>query len=134
MKFKIEYNFSRNVSEILRKAGYKSIFDPKTGKQSFSRSLTNGRYPRFHLYLKEEGPEIIFDLHLDQSKTRYKGQTAHNADYESPEVKNELIKIYQEVKKWTADSTMNEKKDENPNKKQKPTPQIKSWFKKIFRS
>ncbi|MFW5884804.1 MAG: hypothetical protein ACOCUF_01030 [Patescibacteria group bacterium] len=100
MKFKINNNFSRSASDILRKVGYKPIFDQKTGKSSYVRNLTGQRYPRFHLYLKESGDDIIFDLHLDQSKTLYKGQKAHNADYDTPEVKEELVKIYQEVKKW----------------------------------
>jgi hypothetical protein len=76
------------------------IFDRKTSKTSYVRNLTNQRYPRFHLYLNEIGEEIIFDLHLDQSQTLYKNQKAHKADYDTPEVKEELVRIYQEVKKW----------------------------------
>ncbi|MDZ7611909.1 MAG: hypothetical protein U5L10_04055 [Candidatus Moranbacteria bacterium] len=98
MKFKIPYNFSRNTSDMLRNAGYKFITDRKTGKNSYVQNISGGRYPRFHLYLKEEGDNLIFDLHLDQSPVRYAGQTAHKADYDSPEVKDELIRIYQTVK------------------------------------
>jgi hypothetical protein len=43
MKFKIDNNLTRNKSDILRKVGYKIIFDRKTGKQSFVRNLTGGR-------------------------------------------------------------------------------------------
>lgn len=100
MKFKIKNNFSQNINNITRDCGYLYIVDRKTNKDSYIRKLTNDHYPRFHLYLKEVGDEIIFDLHLDQTSSRYNNQTAHNADYDSPEVKNELIRIYQVLKKF----------------------------------
>lgn len=98
MKFKIKNNFSQNISNIMRRCGYVYIIDRKTNKDSYVRKITGNRYPRFHLYLKEIDDEIIFDLHLDQSSTRYDGQTAHNADYDSEEVKAELTRIYQILK------------------------------------
>jgi hypothetical protein len=45
------------------------------------------------MYITETTKKIIFDLHLDQSATRYEGQGAHNADYDSAQVKTELIRI-----------------------------------------
>ena len=93
--------------------------------------MTNERYPRFHLYLKEENNEIIFDLHLDQSKTVYSGAKAHNADYDSPEVKQELVRIFQEVKKAIPEEIEkklnNSKNETGQNKKSEP-----NWLAKLF--
>ena len=94
MKFRLPNKLTRTPEQILRQAGYFYIFDKISQHGSFVRKLTSQRYPRFHLYLTENTNEIIFDLHLDQSASRYKGQTAHNADYESAEVKTELTRIY----------------------------------------
>ncbi len=99
MKFKTANNLTHSPENVLRTCSYFPIFDRKTQKGSFVRKITGNRYPRFHLYLKEINNELIFDLHLDQSKNVYTGQKAHNADYESPEVKQELVRIFQEVKK-----------------------------------
>lgn len=98
MKFRLPNNFSRNVPNLVRKAGYFQIFDQKSGKGSYIRKVGANRYPRFHLYITESEAEVVFDLHLDQSATRYNNQTAHNADYESEEVKQELTRIYQAIK------------------------------------
>lgn len=97
MKFRIPNKLSHQIAVITRKCLYIEIFDKKTGKASFVRKLTKNHYPRFHLYIKESPEEVVFDLHLDQSQTRYENQTAHNADYESDEVKAELTKIYTTV-------------------------------------
>lgn len=99
MKFKIENKLNQNVYSILREAGYMPLHDRQTGKDSYVRKLFSGRYPRFHLYLKENPQEIVFDLHLDQNINRYQGQTAHNADYDSEEVRQELIRIFGFVRK-----------------------------------
>lgn len=98
MKIKLPNNFTQNIYAILRRAGYVPIRDRISQKSSFTRKLSSSHYPRFHLYLKEDGNHVIFDLHLDQAKTRYEGQTAHNADYDSPEVRDELTRIYQLAK------------------------------------
>lgn len=98
MKFKITNNLSQNVASLMRRCGYMPIHDRISGKDSFAKKLSNNRYPRFHMYINETEKEIVFDLHLDQSSTRYNNQTAHNADYDSEEVKSELIRVYQTTK------------------------------------
>lgn len=100
MKFKIENNLTQNVYSILRETGYMPLHDRLTGKNSYARKLSSNRYPRFHLYLQENPQEIIFDLHLDQNINSYEGQTAHNADYDSDEVRQELIRIFGFVRKY----------------------------------
>lgn len=102
MKFRFPLNqLLAQPVQIARRAGYFTITDSKTGHKSFVRKLTADRYPRFHLYLTKKNNEIIFDLHLDQRVTRYTGQPAHNADYESDLVRAELTKIYKIAKQKT---------------------------------
>ena len=93
MKFRLPNKFNRTSEQMLRQAGYFYIFDNHSQQGSFIKEPTGQRYPRFHLYLRETPEEVIFDLHLDQSASRYKGQGAHNADYDSDQVKAELTKI-----------------------------------------
>ena len=79
--------------EVLRKAGYSPFRDPKTGQSSFVLRLTSGFYPRFHLYLEEEGNTVTFSLHLDQKKPSYLGTHAHGGEYEGPKVEKEMQRI-----------------------------------------
>lgn len=83
----------------MRSCGYKHITDKNTGKESFVKKLSAQGYPRFHAYLVQNAKEVTVDLHLDQTKTLYSGQTAHRADYESKEVQNELLNIFNIFKK-----------------------------------
>jgi hypothetical protein len=131
VKFKVTNKLNYLPENILRSVGYFAIFDRKTQKRSFVRKLSNERYPRFHLYLKEENNEIIFDLHLDQSKTVYSGAKAHNADYDSPEVKQELVRIFQEVKK-AIPQEVERKTIESENKNQKEKQSEPNWLVKLF--
>jgi hypothetical protein len=100
MKFRLPNKLNQNISFITKKCGYLHITDRKTATDSFVRALSRDHYPRFHLYISESQEEIVFDLHLDQAKTRYEGQKAHRADYESEEVKMELTRIYQTVNQF----------------------------------
>lgn len=93
MKLQYPADQIQNPLPILRKAGYQPFTDPVTQKESFILRLTNGYYPRFHLYLKDEGGQIIFDLHLDQKKPSYKGTRAHGGEYEGPTVEREINRI-----------------------------------------
>lgn len=78
---------------ILQRAGYKYIIDRHTGHDSFVRILNNTGYPRFHLYLEENGDNIVLNLHLDQKKPLYKGQTAHGGEYDGEIVEEELKRL-----------------------------------------
>lgn len=133
MKFKVENNLNYTPENILRNSGYFPIFDRKSQKRSFVKQITGNRYPRFHIYVKEEGSEIIFDLHLDQSKTVYSGAKAHNADYNSPQVKEELVVVFQEVKK----ALPPEKEEIKPIVTPKKVEEMEfedqpNWLKKLF--
>jgi hypothetical protein len=69
---------------------------------------------------------------LDQTKTIYSGQTAHNAEYNSPEVKKELSRIYQEIRKWAIKKENNKQAKEENSVKQKPAPQKKNRLKRFL--
>ncbi len=82
-----------NPLAVMRKAGYFEFTDPNTHKKSFILRPTSERYPRWHLYLKHENGQVIFDLHLDQKKPSYSGTRMHAGEYEGPTVKRELERI-----------------------------------------
>jgi len=86
-------NLPMSAEQIARRASYGFIYDKQRGKGSFVRHPNRGRYPRFHMYLKEEGGKIIFDLHLDQKQVSYKGAHMHNAEYEGEAVEQEILRI-----------------------------------------
>ena len=77
----------------IQRAGYKFIIDRNTGKESFVKILNNTGYPRFHLYLEENGDNIALNLHLDQKKPLYKGQKAHSGEYEGNVVEDEINRL-----------------------------------------
>lgn len=93
MQLRYKADQVHNPLQILRSAGYKHFIDPVTKKESYVLQLTNGFYPRFHLYVVEEEDEIVFDLHLDQKKPSYSGSRAHGGEYDGPTVEKELSRI-----------------------------------------
>ena len=82
-----------NTEQLLCRAGYVCIYDNKTGQDSMARRLGRGFYPRFHVYLKDQGEQIVLNLHLDQKQPIYQGTTAHNADYDGEAVEKEIERI-----------------------------------------
>ena len=83
----------QNPLAVMRKAGYSAFTDPKTKKESFILRLTSEFYPRFHVYVKQQNGQVIFDLHIDQKKPSYSGTRMHAGEYEGPTVKKELERI-----------------------------------------
>lgn len=82
-----------NPERFLRRSGYGFITDRRRGTESFVRRLGNDFYPRFHMYLKEDGDKIVFNLHLDQKQPSYKGSHAHNAEYSGEVVQSEINRL-----------------------------------------
>jgi len=75
---------------FLRQAGYTYIENRQSGQGSFVRPLTNGLYPRFHIYVDElEDGMLSINLHLDQKKASYEGITAHSGEYDDGAVVEE---------------------------------------------
>lgn len=91
MKFVIK-NPGENILNLARRIGY--YFQG----QSFVRPLERSGYPRFHLYIKESGEEIIFNLHLDQKRPIYQGAPAHAGEYSGKIVEQEAERIKQILK------------------------------------
>lgn len=74
MTFKI-FDNNYNITELLRRLGYKPIATTPQGEISAVHSFS-ADYPRFHIYLKKETisekPALVFNIHLDQKKHRMK--------------------------------------------------------------
>ena len=80
----------------MRSAGYHyDGQDPKTGELRVYRSLSIGRYPRFHIYclIAKNSKLLTINLHLDQKAPVYQGATAHGGDYEGPVLEKEIERI-----------------------------------------
>lgn len=90
--------------QFLRKAGYAYIRDRKTGLDSFARRLGAGFYPRLHMYVGEQGDNLIFNLHLDQKQPSYSGARAHNAEYNGEVVGEEIERLEKLIKDFIYES------------------------------
>jgi len=93
MKISFNQKFNKTTEFLIRRCGYGLVRDPRAQEVSYSRRLSGGIYPRFHLYINSENP-LILNLHLDQKQASYEGQTAHSGDYDSDLVKQEAQRIY----------------------------------------
>ena len=87
-----------NHELFLRRASYGRIFDRRSGQISYARRLRGSLYPRLHLYVDDKGDKIVFNLHLDQRQTRYKGASAHAGEYDGPIVEGEINRLKQLLK------------------------------------
>lgn len=93
MDIRLHQTFVKNPLEALRRAGYFPFRDPKSGEESFVCRLGTDFYPRFHLYLKEQGDMVTFSLHLDQKQASYGGSHMHNGEYEGELIEEEMERI-----------------------------------------
>jgi len=92
MEFTI-INKTENVVGIARSIGYVIIDSKENNQYNLVRKLNYDNYPRFHIYLKQQGDRFIFSLHLDQKAPIYKGTHAHNGEYAGPVVEDEADRI-----------------------------------------
>ncbi len=90
MKFVIKGPLKENIYSLSRKLGY--FFQEKRGDEIKFVRPPKG-FPRFHLILKIEGENLIFNLHLDQKAPKYERTPAHAGEYESEIVKEEAERI-----------------------------------------
>ena len=67
--------------------------DKKTGELDFAHPIRGDAFPRFHAYLKIDGENFVFNLHLDQRAPIYKGVAAHEGEYSGELVKKEAERI-----------------------------------------
>ncbi|MDP3093228.1 MAG: hypothetical protein Q8N16_00495 [bacterium] len=80
-----------NVANLARILGYR-LLKGTDDEFNFVRPLARD-YPRFHLYLREKGNNLSLNLHLDQKKPSYKGQTRHSGEYGGELVEAEKQRI-----------------------------------------
>jgi len=97
MKIKVFKSQLQGTSptQLLRRAGYALIFDRRLQQESFARRFGRDFYPRFHLYVQDfsDRDYLFFNLHLDQKKASYAGQTSHSADYDGDLVTQEAVRL-----------------------------------------
>lgn len=94
MRFQIQNKTRKNTGDLMRGLGYHFMnTHQQTSELVFIRSLGQDFYPRFHIYVREKGNELEFNLHLDQKKPRYKGVSAHSGEYEGKVVEQEAERI-----------------------------------------
>lgn len=95
MQFTIPNKLNSVLRNALRKCGYFENCDRHSGENSYIRNLGRGNYPRFHIYIKNAGDNLSFNIHIDQKQASYKGYSAHSGEYDSEIVKQEAERIKQ---------------------------------------
>ncbi|MFH1145675.1 MAG: hypothetical protein V1707_01795 [bacterium] len=97
MKLTFQRQFQDNPRNILLHCGYHEFHPPHNpAAVSYVRVLArSGWYPRFHVYVEEQGNGLTINLHLDQKKESYAGVHAHSGDYDdsSPAVAEEAMRL-----------------------------------------
>jgi hypothetical protein len=91
MDFTIK-NLQKSIVEVSREIGY-LIIDNNGEQINMVRKLSGQNYPRFHAYVKQNGWDYTFSLHLDQKKPSYGGSHAHSGEYFGPLIDNEADRI-----------------------------------------
>ncbi|MDO9231377.1 MAG: hypothetical protein Q7U36_02765 [bacterium] len=75
-------NISTNPVNMLRRAGY--AYQRQEGEEmSFVRPFSASGYPRFHMYVKVNGADMMISIHLDMKKETYGDDTRHHGEYEN---------------------------------------------------
>ena len=82
-----------NIISIGRKIGYFLIKTSMENEFNFVRPIQGNNYPRFHLYITEDGEKCVLNLHLDQKKPSYEGSSAHSGEYDGETVEKEAERI-----------------------------------------
>ncbi len=78
--------------QFIRRCGY-GQHRTRTGETSYVKRVHRDWYPRFHVYVKKQGENFVFNLHLDQRAPVYEGQTAHAGEYDGDVVEREMERI-----------------------------------------
>lgn len=84
---------NESLTTLARKLGYQIITIDPSAESKLVRPLSSKGYPRFHLYFRIEGKNLVFSLHLDQKRPSYRGQTAHSGEYDDELVVGEKERI-----------------------------------------
>lgn len=92
MEFIIK-NLKKSINDVMRVIGYQPAYFQKDGEVSIVRQIGRNDYPRFHLYVRQSGTDMNFNLHLDQKKPSYKGAKGHSGEYDGDVVESEVERI-----------------------------------------
>jgi len=92
MKIEIE-NIKSNPVNLMRGAGY--AFQRQEGEEmSFVRPFARSGFPRFHIYARVSGSNLVLNIHLDQKKETYGRDTRHHGEYENEgALKEEITRL-----------------------------------------
>ncbi|MCX6758262.1 MAG: hypothetical protein NTX14_00975 [Candidatus Nealsonbacteria bacterium] len=97
MKINIKGPLKDNINNLARKLGYSFQRAKKDengiDELEFSRVMSASGYPRFHLFLRSVGDDLVFTIHLDQKRPSYSGTSAHAGEYSGPVVEEEGKRI-----------------------------------------
>jgi len=94
MNFVVSNKNKENIINLMRRIQYSfQREDIDTEDKSFVRILSSSNYPRFHLFVKKEGENLSFNLHIDKIKPVHKGAKAHQGEYEGELVQEERERI-----------------------------------------
>jgi len=93
MQFVIK-NPNETIVTLARKIGYQPI-GKSNDEYSIVRPLAGRDYPRFHIFVKKDEKNGIFNfnLHLDQKQPSYEGTPAHSGEYEGEAIEKEVLRI-----------------------------------------
>jgi hypothetical protein len=97
MIFTIKELTKDNIYNLMRKIGYYFLRKDEE-KEEFVFVRPPKGYPRFHLYLKINGDNLNFNLHLDQKRPSYEGAAAHGGEHEGKTVEKEAERIKEILK------------------------------------
>jgi len=91
-------NIKDSPLNLMRRVGYSFVGrDERTGEEGYQRRLSSGDYPKFHAFVKKDGDFVFVNLHLDQKRPSYGGQTAHSGEYEDSELLEKEAEIIREA-------------------------------------
>lgn len=92
MKFILKGPFLENLYSLMRQISYHFQGENEEKKELIFTRPAKG-YPRFHIYLKKDGENLVFNLHLDQKRPIYKGVAAHSGEYDGELVEKEAERV-----------------------------------------
>lgn len=90
MKIEVK-NIQENPVNMLRRLGY-SFQRNEGDEMSFVRPFSASGYPRFHMYVKISGSDMIINIHYDAKKETYGEGTRHHGEYENEGVLKEEVR------------------------------------------
>jgi hypothetical protein len=96
MQFILKNNEKDNIYNLMRDLSYHFIEkDERTGELNFTHPIRGNLFPRFHLFLRISGDDLIMNLHLDQRGPIYHGVAAHEGEYSGALIEEEAQRIKQ---------------------------------------